>query len=79
MCAESEEGSGTCREAMCVCTPAPREVQAGEQTSLSSGGAVHREAGGFQLDVTVTANPAGTVQNGPTVELGNQASQNPSR
>jgi hypothetical protein len=65
---------------MCVCRPAV-DVPPGASGGLSSGGAVHRESGRFQVDVSVAPVPlAGERAAGRRdVELGLQPGNDPER
>ena len=51
-CVSRGETSGRCQTDTCVCVP-PLDVPPGPTSGVTSGGQVHRESAGFQLDVTV--------------------------
>jgi hypothetical protein len=78
-CVADGNESGMCRVNDCVCRPRV-DLPSGHMQAVTSGGAVHREGGNFQLDLSVAVPHAAQDQAGTVnVDLGIEAQNDPTR
>ena len=79
-CVADGNEAGECRADSCVCRP-HLDIPSGHLQAITSGGSVHRESGGFRLDVSVA--PVAPVAEGRAgtvgVELGIEPQTDPAR